>query len=216
MVRLVQKFSNNKLKNVDLKKLNKYLKPISLREKKFLKRREQLESLFLIYLQLLFRMINGMYLINNGFTDLYNYVFNLESNETNFNKYLRSFISGINIKMSYDELNMNLNSDFNIKNLKDGKYILRDKSYIDQSIYFLFLEQLSSIINIGRSFNFFNEYRKKSEFLSSKYGIGFWTIFLMMLGFSQIWFSIESSNQEIKNFFVDNTDVLMEPFLVIK
>ena len=62
---------------------------------------------------------------------------------------------------------------------------------------------------------YYNYIKNNSEKLSRKYGIATWVIITTMIGLSNIWYAIESSNQEIKNLFIEGTDIVNEPYLVI-
>lgn len=208
--KIYQKMSKNKYHIVNPKITeNKYLKPISSREKKFIKERSQLESIFQIYLLLLTRIINGSIIIKDS---LY-YIFNIKP--SNFSNLFSSVIGGICSYNNIGDVNERLNSDNRINKLKNGKYVLRDKTYMEKNYYYLFVEQLGSIINMSKTTDYYNYFKTKSEELSGKYGISIWIIFCSMIGLANIWYAIEASNQEIKNLFISGTDIVNEPYLII-
>lgn len=206
---IVQKMSGKKYHIINPKIIsNRYLKPISSREKKFIKERQQLNAVFQIYLTLINRIINGSILIKDSLLSLFGY------DSSTFSNIISGITGGFCLYNNMGETIERVNSDKNINNLR-GSYVLRDKDFMERNYYYLFLEQLGAIINMSKTTNYYNYIKNKSQILSGKYGIATWVVITSMVGLTNIWYAIESSNQEIKNLFIEGTDIINEPYLVI-
>jgi len=208
--KIVQKLSKNKYVSINNQLLkSKYLKPISSREKKFIKERLQVEAIFDIYTNLVLRILNGTIFIRDELMYLFG------QKPSTFNNILTTIIGGFCGYNSILETRERINSGDDVKFLQRGKYVLRDKDFMEKNYYYLFLEQLSCIINMSKTSNYYGYFREKSLELSGKYGLGFWFVLSSMIGLANIWYAVESSNQEVKNMFIEGTDIVNEPYLVI-
>jgi hypothetical protein len=217
MTIIVQKYSKRNYKIVPQNKLKgKVLKPITQREEQLLKKRWELLSLFDVYKNMILRMMNGSILVGDSLSELCKF-FGYEEYEgifRNILNYASAFIGLTNSQINIEELISNYKSKK--ENLQAGKYLLRDEDYINKSYYFLFIEQLGAIINMSKATNKYEFIRNKIKKMSEKYGLSVWIIGNAMIGLAIIFHSVESSNQEIKNMFIENTNIIDEPYLVIK
>jgi len=208
---LTQKMSKNKYIKINPKNIkNKYLKPISNREKKFIKDRSIIEAIFEIYCSLIIRIINGSLLIKDVVFD----IFGMQS--SGLSNWMSVIVGGISSYGNIFEMRDRINSGEDVNKLREGKYVLRDREFMEKNYYYLFLEQLGAIINMSKKSNYYEYFRRKSVELSGKYGKSFWVVFMSMLGLANIMNAIETSNQEIKNLFIDGTDIINEPYMVIE
>ena len=130
--KIVQKMSKKKYQIINPRSIkDKYLKPISNREQKFLKERSQLGAIFQIYLTLISRITNGSFLIKDSLLALFGI------NSSHFSNILSTIVGGLcsynNIEESIDRYN----SVDSVEKLGNKKYVLRDKDFMEKNYYFL-------------------------------------------------------------------------------